>query len=511
MASAEPTRPPSWEEIFRLLKPFSIPLQKIYPKSFRSMDGLLYGMVRANQQKKLIVVGEKESLLKDPFTGQLYSHAPSLKMCDLSPENTRVLMDLFPFTKPVRVLDFPTTIGTGDRLGLATPGHLRAVHQFKVRPVLAQQSIRENNQTGRNYKEVIADAAWAVFQEDFREGYGADGDHLKSLDEVKEALEAGVSMVTLDLSEKLNLEAAMLPKEAIERRFEGEIDAGDGEVLLHLFLDKEFRLRGERGDLVIHFSEEEVKRKVLLFHQAIDFSEEVYQCIHQHTGRRPLIDFELSIDEIPHPTSPETHLFLVIVLRHRGIWVTSLAPRFIGEFQKGIDYRGEITSFRDQFYRHLLITRHYGDYKLSIHSGSDKFSIFPHIGEISQGRVHLKTAGTSWLEAVRLISLQNPSLYREMHQKALSSFGEASKQYQVTADLSHIPSLDSLADSELHGLLDQEDARQLLHITYGFLLRSPLRERIFHMLKDYEEDYTSLLDKHIQKHLDYLGVERRDQ
>ncbi len=510
MTLTESSRIPSFGEILRILQAFPIDLQKVYPRSFCSMNGLLYGMIRTNQGKKLIVIGEKELLFKDPFTGKILHHAPSLKVCDLSGENTLILMQLFPLTAPASLLSYPMTIGTGDRLGLATPGHIRAVRKFRVRPVLAQQSIRENGQTGRNFKEVIADAAWAVFQENYCEGYGADGDHLKSLDEMRLALDAGVSMITLDLSEKLNLEAFSLTRDVIERRFKEEIDPGDAKVLLHLFLGKEFTFRGSRGDLSIRFSEEEVKRNVLLFHQAIDFSEEVHQFLIQRTGRKHLIDFEISIDEIPFPTSPELHLFIMIALHHRGVRIDSLAPRFIGEFQKGIDYRGEVAAFGKQFYNHVLIAQHYGNYKISIHSGSDKFSIFPHIGEISQGKIHLKTAGTSWLEAVRLISLKDPSLYREMHLQALSAFGEASKHYQVTTDVCSIPQIEALSDSDLPDLLDQENARQLLHITYGFLLKSMLRDRIFKTLIQYEEDYESLLDKHIERHLEYLGAERRD-
>lgn len=501
---------PSIETISKLLTPFPIDLQRIYPRAFRSEKGLLYGMIRTAQGKKFLVIGEKEELLKDPFIGQLFGFSPSLKVCDLSPENLLPLMELFPFTKPVSVLKGNTTIGTGDRLGLATPGHIRAIRKFNVRPVLAQQSIRENGQTGRTFQEVIADAAWSVFQENYQEGYGADGDHLKSLGDVKQALESGVSMITLDLSETLNGEAFTLPKEALEQRFKEEIDAGDAEVLLHLFLDKEFRFRGNHGDLSIHFSEEDVKRHVLLFHRALDFSEEAYQQIQRYTGRRPLIDFEISIDEIPLPTSPATHLFLTIALNHRGVRIDSLAPRFIGEFQKGIDYKGEISSFRDQFYHHVLISQHFGTYKLSLHSGSDKFSIFPIVGHISQGKCHLKTAGTSWLEAVRLISLKNPSLYREIHHIALSSFEEASKYYHVTADLSKVPPLEDLQDTELPALLDQENVRQLLHITYGFLLRSQWRDLIYQTITQDEESYASLLEKHLENHLVHLGIERRD-
>ncbi|OGP79497.1 MAG: hypothetical protein A2V86_15840 [Deltaproteobacteria bacterium RBG_16_49_23] len=500
---------PSFEENLKFFQAFPIDLQRIYPRSFCSRNGLFYGMIRTGAGKKLAVIGEKEALLKDPFEGKIFNQASSLKLCDLSRGNTLSLMALFPFTRPVPVLKEAMTIGTGDRLGLATPGHIRSVRKFQVRPVFAQQSVRENGQTGRNFNEVIADAAWSVFQENYREGYGADGDHLKSMEEINQALDSGVSMITLDLSEKLSLEAYLLPGEAIGRRFDEEIERGDAEVFLHLYLDKEFSFRGPRGDLSIRFSEEEVKRNLLLFHRAIDFSEEVYEFLSRRSGRKPLIDFEISIDEIPFPTSPATHLFLMIALRHRGVRIDSLAPRFIGEFQKGIDYRGEIPAFREQFYQHVLIAQHYGNYKLSIHSGSDKFTVFPHIGEITRGKIHLKTAGTSWLEAVRLIAQTNPSLYREMHLQALSAFGEASKHYQVTTDLSSIPQIETLSDPELPDLLNLEGARQLLHITYGFLLRSKLREKIFATLTQYEEDYATLLETHIVKHLDSLRARRR--
>ena len=170
------------------------------------MNGLTYGLIRTTDGKKLVVTGEKSRVLSDDFQGKYYHQSSSLKVCDLSLENTECLMTLFPYTRPVSLREHPFTIGTGDRLGVATPGHLRAIEKFNVYPILAQQSVRENGQTGRNFKEVIRDAAWSVFQENYQKGYGADGDHLKSLLEVKDALDAGVSMVTLDLSEKLNFE-----------------------------------------------------------------------------------------------------------------------------------------------------------------------------------------------------------------------------------------------------------------------------------------------------------------
>ena len=505
------------QDLVQFLKAFPIDLEKIYPKSFTSRDGLKYGLIRTEEGKKFAVLGEKTPVLADPFQGKSYHQASTLKICDLSHENTRCLMERFPFTKPVSLREYPVTIGTGDRVGVATPGHIRAVRKFEVRPVLAQQSVRENTQTGRSFREVVGDAAWAVFQEGYRDGYGADGDHLKSLDEINKALDAGVSMITLDLSEKLNPEAFHYPKEQVDAQFKREIDRGDAEVLLHLFLAKEFRFKGPHGAFTIQFDEESAKRNILLFHKAIEFSEEVYQFVFSRFGNRRAVDFEISVDETPFPTTPENHLFFIIALSHRGVKIDALAPRFIGEFQKAIDYRGPLEDFRRQFYHHVLIAQDYGNYKISIHSGSDKFSVFPHIGELAEGGLHLKTAGTSWLEAVRLLASISPSLYREMHRWALSKFGEASKLYHVSTDLNRIPKLEELRDPELPTLLDLEDSRQLLHITYGYLLNAKdgrgrylFKHKLYQILSQYEENYWSFLEQHIGKHLDALGVRKRD-
>jgi len=503
------------QDIMKALQPFSIEVQKIYPQSFSSKNGLTYGLIRTSEGKKLVVMGENSRVVADPFKGEYYRHTSTLKICELSVENADCLMDLFPYTKPTSLRKHPITIGTGDRLGIANPGHIRAVQKFQVRPVLAQQSVRENRQTGRNFKEVIRDAAWAVFQENYHYGYGADGDHLKSLQEVKDALDAGVSMVTLDLSEKLNLETFHYPPEVIDRKFKEEINEGDAEVLFHLFLNKDFPFKIPHGGFSIQFDEEGLKRNVLLFHKAIDFTEEVYELVRSRSGGQDPIDFEISIDETPFPTSAENHLFFIVEFNYRGIQINSLAPRFIGEFQKGVDYRGDLSDFREQFYQHVIIAQDFGNYKISIHSGSDKFSIFPAIGEMAKNGLHLKTAGTSWLEAMHLISLTNPSLFREMHQFALSVFQEASKLYHVTAELDRIPKIETLQDRELPSLLEQDDSRQLLHITYGYLLNAKdkneknlFRDRFYQTLMEYEEDYWSLIERHIEKHLNSLGVKK---
>jgi hypothetical protein len=481
------------------------------------MNGLTYGLIRTNGEKKLVVMGENARVLADPFKGEYYHHTSTLKVCDLSAENTKCLMALFPYTKPRSLREYPITIGTGDRLGLATPGYIRAIQKFQVRPVLAQQSVRENKQAGRNFAEVIQDAAWAVFQENYQGGYGADGDHLKSLEEVKNALDAGVSMITLDLSEKLNLEAFQDPTDVIDHKFKEEIDKEDAEVLFHLFLNKEFPFQIPHGGFSVQLDEESLKRNVLLFHKAIEFTEEVYEFILSRSEGQAPIDFEISIDETPFPTSLENHLFFIIGLNYRGIHIDSLAPRFVGEFQEGVVYRGDLSEFREQFYQHAIIAQDFGNYKISIHCGSDKFLAFPVMGEMAKRGLHLKTAGTSWLEAMRLIALMNPSLYREMHQFALSIFKEATKLHPVTADFDRIPKIGTLQDQELPSLLEQEDSRLLLHITYEYLLNAKdengknlFRDRFYETISLHEEDYWSLLERHIEKQMASLGVAKEN-
>jgi hypothetical protein len=508
--------PSSQNGIVRSLKTFPIDLLKIYPRSFCTKNGLGYGLIRTQEGKKCVVLGERSHVLKDAFHGNCYHQTSSLKVCDLSPENTGCLTALFPYTKPISLREYSMTIGMEDPLGLATPGHIRAITKYEAHPFLAQQPTLENPQIGRNFFEVIQNAAWAVFQEGYQEGYGADGDHLKSLQEVKRALDAGVSMVTLDLSDKLNSETFQEQKEQIHRKFKEEIDAEDTKVIFHLFLDKEFVFKGPEGQFSICFDEEGVERNALFFYKALDFIEEVYQLIRSETGNRPLVDFEISMDGMPFPTSLESHFFFTLELSHRGVHIQSFAPRFIGKFEKGIDGPGERDAFRRHFYQHVLIAQNDGNYKISIHSRSDPFSFLPSMGELSQGYLHLKTSETGWLEAMRLIALRNPSLYREIHHYALSIFKEASKLYPITTPLIRIQNLKELKDQELSSLLDQEDPRQLLHITYGYVLNAKNEDRknlfkdpLYRTLTQYEEEYWSLIEKQIEKYLNALRAIKR--
>jgi len=476
---------------------------RIYTGSLYVLDNVLYciAMKEGLKQLYLIASGPFES----GFEGKrLTEGGIHILQAPLTKENSRELRRLFPFTVPVSLRNQRTTIGCGDRLGMASAAHLRAIRQFDAYPVLAQQSIRELNFTGRDFEGVVADASFLVFQEGYEEGWGADGDHLKTIADIDSALDAGMPMITLDLTEVLHPEAAGFDEQTLEDRF-SLIDDTIREYILAEYVGKKFS-----GDhYAISFSYAEAVTCTLMYWDALEFAAEVDA--HLRARRGDAYDLEISIDETTSPTLPAHHLFITRELHRRNVAVNSLAPRFIGDFQKAVDYIGDPEEFEQQFIVHCGIARSFGAYKISVHSGSDKFTVYPYIGRHTGRRLHLKTAGTSWLEAVHAIARTDPQLFRLMYRKALGYFPEALKSYHITADLSVLPDIDTLQNDELEQYFDLAPSRQLLHITYGGLLKDPeVRGRFFTALNEHEDVHYGLLEKHFVKHLELLRLPRRN-
>lgn len=483
-------------------------LAVVYPQSVQVVNGNLFFMVREQDEKRLVVVADDQ--VAKTFAGATETiNEYQLKVCTLNDANLHALQAILPWMVPQAIGTQQASIGLGDRLGLAGPGHIATVRNRAIMPILAQQSIRELDLTGRNYPMVLAAAAWAVFQEGYSSGYGADGDHLKDPKDVKMSVELGFSMITLDCSEHIDDSVASLSNTEASTKYQQLAPELRGHFE-STYLNKQFELS---SGTTISFSEQAFEKMVLVYVSALDFAEKIHQEYITTAGRE--IDFEVSIDEVTTPTTPQDHFFVANELQLRGIKANSIAPRFCGEFQKGIDYIGDINQFEQEFMIHAEIADHFG-YKVSIHSGSDKFGVFGIIGRYTKGRFHVKTAGTNWLEAVRVIAVVNPSLYREMHIFALDNLDEAKKYYHVTFKLSDIPQLDTLSDSQLPELMNQNAARQLIHITYGLLLQAQddqgqylFRDRFYQELHNNEATYSERLQTHIGKHLDLLHVEKQ--
>ena len=468
----------------------------VYPKSVHYVGDAPVFMAKETECDVLIA----EASLG--FEGEPFdADDKRFKICSLNHQNADLLRTLFPFTAPSPVLKYPCSVGVGDRLGIASPGHIKTFEQYDAYPVLAQQSIRELTLTGRTFAQVIDCASFAVFRENFTRPFGADGDHLKAFAEIEYALDAGCTMITLDCSEHIRNDVAGMSLEELEASYVKDA------ALEERYCEKTFEGEGYR----VRFDRESFLRCCLVYGEAIEFSAQVYRRYFE--GNENLAELEISIDETLTPTKPEEHFFVANELFLRGVKPASLAPRFCGEFQKGVDYRGNIEQFEKEFEVHQSIAQHFG-YKLSVHSGSDKFSVFPIVSKYCGGRFHLKTAGTNWLEAVALLAQEDPQFYREIHEYALNTaFDQARKYYHVSTDLNKIPQLASLSDEELITLFSMDDARQLIHITYGLILSertedgsSLFRDRLYKFWYENQERYEERLQAHIGRHLSTLGV-----
>ena len=466
----------------------------VYPRSIaRLSDGVVF-MADLGTEDVLVAVAVVG------FSGEkmVVGGKPCI-VAQLDHESAVALRRMFPFTAPSPVLREKRTIGLGDRLGLATDGHIRALAPYDAVPVFAQQSIRELTLTQRTFDDVLDSATFAVFRCGFHRPFGADGDHLKTADEVQMAIDSGYTMITLDCSEHIHGEVGELSEEEVERRY------GAHPELEKRYLGKSFLVE----DYEIRFEAAELRRIALIYGETIEFAASVY---HRFAEGTPL-DFELSIDETATPTTPAQHFFVASELKRLGVRPATVAPRFCGEFQKGIDYIGDVEQYAAEFAVHAAIARRFG-YKISIHSGSDKFSVFPVSGRLSHGTFHVKTAGTNWLEAMEVVAEHEPALYREIHQFALAHFEEATRYYHVTTRLDRIPDLAEISDQELPRLFQLPDVRQLIHITYGLILTDrrssgdfTFRDRLYKFWRQHREEYADHLERHIGRHLELLYSE----
>lgn len=467
----------------------------LFKASFYEVKGTGLIMVSILGENYLAVCGE--GFCFEDFNGDLLLEG--LKLCPLTHANRLALNKHVPYTVPRAFGSRIPTFGAGDRLGLAADGLLQIITRSRAKPVLAQQSKRELELTGRTFHDVLDCASYSVFLQGYQGGFGADGDHLKQKADILEALECGYSMITLDCSEKIGRGIEQLTDFEAEKKYHALPDK-TRLALETKYLDQPHSIN--ETDLI--FSKQELIKNVLVYYEAIGFIIEIYENCLAKLDRD--IDFEISIDETESTTSKYGHFFVASELFASGVKITSLAPRFIGEFQKGIDYIGDLAEFEKQLSIHSAIADFFG-YKLSIHSGSDKFSVFPVISRYTAGRLHIKVSGTNWLEALATIAECSPNLYRAIHRCALKHFEEARKYYRVSADLSKISDLDSISDNNLLDYLKKNDSRQLLHITYGFILKDlQLRASIYEVLQNNSAVYTARLIDHIGRHLGLLGL-----
>lgn len=481
---------------------------QVYPNSYKEKKDHSFFMVKDNQKKHLSVTGSPAKIKELNFQADdeksINGHQNIVfQICSLTNHNLNQLRLNLDYLNP-SCTGMKPSFGTGDRLGIATPAHIQAFSDKNIFPVLAQQSVREMERTESHWQKVLDQAIWGCFEEGYKGPFGADADHVKDLENLQKAVDCGFTFYTLDPSDYIDERIIHLNKEELRKRYQAWPERQEIEGI---YLDKEYKIANHK----LIFNQDNLAEIALTYGEAIKHVEKCYQLLKEnHKGS---FELEVSIDETPNPTSPLAHLWIASELHRRGVDFQNIAPHYIGDWEKGIDYIGDVDTFQKEFKLHCQIAAKMGGYKLSLHSGSDKFSVYPIFAGESNGLYHIKTAGTSWLEAVKAIAICQPPLYREMHRFALQCFEKDRYSYLLSTDLKKIPPVMSLNDEELIHLFEDNNARQLMHITYGSILREKddkgkylFRERIYQSLFQYEEVHYQKVTEHIKHHLELLDL-----
>lgn len=441
-----------------------------------------------------------------------WSEARGLKLlrAQLIPGNATAVRQIVPYTCP-RTLGLNPSFGFGDRLGLATPGHTLAAADAvgKILPIFAQQSIREMSRTERTADDVMSDVAWGVFRAGWAMAFGADADHLKTKTDVDVTAEAGFVFFTIDPSEHVDQQADDYDASLVEEKFQSLVDAGieGASEFVKLYRGRKFEIENGRERIEVTFDEPHLKRATVKYSRALAHTYDMAGHVKMIMGSQPF-ELELSVDETPQPTSPLEHLFIALELKRHGTPIVSLAPRFVGDFEKAIDYKGSVVQFEESLRQHVAIAEKFGPYKISVHSGSDKFTIYPSVGRICEGRFHVKTAGTSYLEALRVVCRVDRELFRSVIKFARDRFEEDRRSYNISTRLNLVPEATGLRDEELEKIyLNHDHGRQILHVTFGSVLTEKTdrgyryRDRIRTILRQNRHLHGDVLRNHLGKHI----------
>ena len=275
-----------------------------------------------------------------------------------------------------------------------------------------------------------------------------------------------------------------------------------------------------------HLNDEFVRRVATTFLAAVQHAAEIYRAVAERKGAENFVA-EISMDETDSPQTPPELLIILAAIADEEIPVQTIAPKFTGRFNKGVDYVGDVAQFAKEF-REDLATIAYatGRYelprnlKLSVHSGSDKFSIYRSIrealAEFGAG-VHVKTAGTTWLEEVIGLAEAGGNglvLAKEIYAEAYAHADEFCAPYATVIDIDHarLPSpgevegwtSEQFVRALRHNATDSlynPNFRQLLHV--GFKVAAKMGARYTDALKQNREVVArnvteNLFDRHIR-------------
>ncbi|MEM1099141.1 MAG: tagaturonate epimerase family protein [Planctomycetota bacterium] len=409
------------------------------------------------------------------------------------------------------------SFGFGDRLGLATPGHLASLQQDggDIAGIFAQQSIREMARTQRTATQVMTAAVDALAAEQYDQPWGADADHLKTPDDVDITAAAGFAFFTIDPSDHVDQRADTYDAATVAAKYTPTawVDAYLGKTI------------AVPDGPTLSFDEETLQLCAVKYGKAIEHARTLAAHIRQTAAKlNQPYEIEVSVDETDQPTTLAEHYIVAeqLIRGHAdlpgidlGDTLISLAPRFIGELEKGVDYIGSVDRLAASLKDHATIANHLGPYKLSLHSGSDKLSMYAALGRATSGRFHVKTAGTSYLEALRVVAIHDPALFRRVVTFSRDRYEVDKATYHVHATLGSAPPENEVAEDHAlvahylehwadvpEGVGFTKAGRQILHCTFGSVMTdADLAPTIRQVLTEHADTYRDVLVDHFGRHL----------
>ena len=406
------------------------------------------------------------------------------------------------------------SIGVGDRFSHQGKAQLRAIMKayetgLDISPVW-NKSNREHMYVGSQPIDTRKEADDAVKALNFEGKYFVDADHI-NLKTVGPFVEVS-DFFTLDV-------ASFIGKESKQEDIDAFIASCDKYI----------------GKLQIPGIEEplDVNKEMLEgiahnFLAATQQASEIYEYLKKEKGEGNFIT-EVSMDEVENPQTPLEMLFILKMLANKNVPVQTIAPKFTGRFNKGVDYVGDVKQFAKEFEEDVMVidfaVKEFGlptELKLSVHSGSDKFSIYPAIAatinKYDKG-LHLKTAGTTWLEEVIGLALaegEGLEAAKEIYASSYNRMEELCEPYADVIDIdeSKLPSVEEVnswsgqkyADTLRHipGHADYNDNfRQLIHVAYK--VAAEMGKKYTDLLEKYEDIVGGCVEENIyERHLQRL-------
>lgn len=404
------------------------------------------------------------------------------------------------------------TIGVGDRFAQQAEAQLRAFTLAAEKGVdivpVWNKSNREHLIVGSEPPSVRAAAEAAVKKLGWKKTWHVDADHinLKTVDRFLPCSD----FFTIDVADSIGKPAKPESVKAFVDR--------------HPELSKPLQIAGIEG--TINASRAEVERIANKFLFAVEEAAVIYRYIAKAKGEGKFIT-EVSMDETDTPQTPVELLVILVALADEKVPIQTIAPKFTGRFNKGVDYVGNVAQFEKEFNDDLSVIafaiKNYGlpdNLKLSVHSGSDKFSIYGPIRRAIQKHnagLHLKTAGTTWLEEIIGLAEHGGKgleLAKEIYAEALAHTEELCAPYATVIDIdrSKLPSAETVSKwsaAQYAAALRHDpkckdfnpSLRQLLHV--GYKVAAKKGETYLSLVRESEASIArnvtgNLFDRHIK-------------